>query len=455
MSPGAVTETLVEFAVKTTLPDLPGEVRRWAARAIMDTLGVAVAGRGAPGVAEVRGLVEEWGGKPEATLWGTDRRVPSPYAALVNATAARALDFDDVFDPVPLHPSAYLVPVALAAGEVAGAVTGADLIAAVAVGAEVMIRLAMARGPTDPEGARPPLSRSLGPAVTAGRVLGLDPIAMRHALGVAFSTAGGELQSYDDGALTIRLQQGFVAEAALRAALLARAGVTGPWEFLEGRWGLARVDGMGNLERAVEGIGREFYAHRTELKAYPCCRCSHPAISAALRLRRAHGITAERIARVHVEVTRMCAAVVAEPHDARFSPRTVVEAQFSLPYVVACALAAGDVGLPAFSPDRLRDPAVRRLMERVDVAVSDAGDGGMVAPARVEVGLTNGARWAMEGSPEICRAELAAGEAERKFASCMAYGGRAAATEAVLGLVRGLEDEADAASKLVRFLAGG
>ena len=456
MREGHATDALVEFAVKTTLADLPREVRDWGARALVDTIGVAMAGRKAAGVAEARAMVEEWGGKPEATLWGTHCRVPSPHAAFVNAAAARALDFDDVFDAIPLHPSAYLVPAALAAGEATGGAPGGDLVAALAVGAEVMIRLALGRGPTDPDAARPPLSRILGPTVAAARMLGLDPMRMRHALGIAFSLAAGELQSYDDGALTIRLHQGFVAEAAIKAALLAAAGITGPWNFLEGRRGLARVDGIVDLERTVAEIGREFHAHETALKPYPCCRCSHPAISAALRLRSAHGVTPEAIAGIVVEVAPMCAAVVVEPRDVRFNPRTIVDAQFSLPYVVACALATGQVDLGSFSAERLRDSTVRRLMARLEVAVREAERGapeGMIAPARVEVVLATGARLAMDGSATTCRADLAAGGADRKFASCMTAGGRAGRIGEALALLRGIEDEPDAISRLVALLA--
>lgn len=154
----------------------------------------------------------------------------------------------------------------------------------------------------------------------------------------------------------------------------------------------------------------------------------------------------------------MSAAVVVEPRAVRFNPQTIVEAQFSLPYVVACALATGEVGLSAFSMDRLGDPLVRGLMERLEVTVREVEGGrtaGMVAPARVEIQLRDGTRLAGDGSPATCRADLAAGQAEGKFAGCMRVGGRAGGIEPTLALVRRLEDEPDAVSKLVRLLAEG
>ncbi|MBI2527524.1 MAG: MmgE/PrpD family protein [Candidatus Rokubacteria bacterium] len=454
---GAATDALLAFATKTTVADLPAPMRAWAAQAVMDTIGVAIGGRDAAGIVEARGLVRAWGGKPEATLWGSRDRVPSPHAVLVNASASRALDFDDVFDAIPFHPSAYLVPAAVAAGELAGGGSGADLVAAVAVGAEVMIRLALGRGPTDPDAARVPLSRVLGPTVAAARMLGLDVARTRHALGLAFCLSAGELQSYEDGALSIRLQQGFVAEAALRAVCLAAAGITGPWNFLEGRRGLARADGIADASAVVDGLGEVFHAVETDMKPYPCCRCSHPAIAAALRLRAAHSLAVEAIAAVRVTVAPKTAAIVVEPRAVRFAPATVPVAQFSLPYAVAAALATGEVGLAAFSAEGLRDPVTRGLIGRMQVDVDEAlgtRAAGMIAPARVEVALASGVRVGVEATPETCREDLAGGGAERKFRSCMAAGGRGSVTERALGVLAHLEDRADAVSSLVSIMAG-
>jgi 2-methylcitrate dehydratase PrpD len=453
---GHVTDRLVAFAVDTAYADLTPAARAWAAQAVMDTIGVAVAGRNAAGVVETRDLVAAWGGRAEATVWGSACRVPAPHAGLVNATAARALDFDDVFDEIPLHPSASLVPAALAAGEAAGGGRGTDLLTAVAVGAETMIRLALGRGATDPALGRPPLSRILGPTVAAGRMLGLDALRMRHAMALGFCLSAGELQSYDDGALTIRLQQGFVTEASLRATALAACGITGPWDFLEGRRGLARVDGIADLDGVIAGIGETFHATRTELKPFACCRCSHPAIAAALELRSMHRLSAAEVAGVRITVTPMCAAVVAEPRALRFDPRTPVDAQFSLPYVVARAMVDGDVAPGQFAPDRLDDRGVRRLMASTEVLVTEGGAGahGMIGPARVELVLRDGSRIATNASIESCRNDLASGGAERKFRRAMEAGALGSRAEPLAALLKRLETDADAVSRLVGLLTG-
>ncbi|MEV0420637.1 MmgE/PrpD family protein [Streptosporangium canum] len=317
----------------------------------------AVGGPGGP-VAAVRRVVAGWGGTAAAAAIGLPYGLPAPSAALVNGTLAHALDFDDTHLPSVLHPSASVVPAALAAAEDAGA-GGAALLAAVAAGDEVCVRLGMASYLPELRNSlffekglhATSICGTIGAAVAAGLLYGLDAEGIASAIGVAASMGAGLLEANRTGGTVKRVHCGWAAHAGVTAATLAREGLTGPPTVLEGRFGFfaAYLDGRHDADALLAGLGERWEVVRTAYKPYPANHFTHPAIDCALALR-ARGLDPDDIEEIELGAPAPALRTIAEPHEEKIRPRSPYHAKFSGPYTVATALLGGG-GLGVYLDD--------------------------------------------------------------------------------------------------------
>jgi 2-methylcitrate dehydratase PrpD len=313
--------------------------------------------------------VRRWGGIEEATAVGGGHRLPAPSAALVNGTLAHALDYDDTHLPSVLHPSAPVVPAALAAAEATSA-SGEALVAAVAAGIEVCNRLGLASYLPEARTSlffergqhATSICGTVGAAVAAGLLFGLDEDGVAHAAGVAASMGAGLLEANRTGGTIKRAHCGWAAHSGVSAAVLALEGVTGPPTVLEGRFGFfgAWLDGRYDESAMLFALGRRWELLRTVYKPYPTNHFTHPGIDCALALR-AGGLSpaAGDVEDVELGVAAPVLRTIAEPREEKVRPRSPYHAKFSGPYTVAAALlGGGGLGLgpddfAALTPDRL------------------------------------------------------------------------------------------------------
>jgi len=389
---------LARFACGLSLGDLTAPVIAAAKTNVFDTLACAVAGSGARGVAEARELAVEWAGAPQATILAFGDKVPAHHAAWVNGTMAHARDYDDTHDAAVLHAGVSVVPAALAAAEWRCGARGNDFIAGVAAGLETICRLGMATqmGIIESGFIYTSLFGHFAATVAAGRVLGLGVPEMVNALGIVYSQVAGNHQVTRDGALTKRMQPGFAAQAALVSVQLAQRGVRGAQATFEGVDGFLRVYLRDRCDRDVlrRGLGEHYEFTQLSYKPYPCCRFNHTAIDAALALRASAGVGAERVRRIRIGVNRQAYEAVCTPVDVRKAPRTIVHAQFSMPFTVAAALCDGRVGLSHFTEASIRREDILALAQRVDVFVDDSIErewGRNISPAELHVDMNDGA----------------------------------------------------------------
>ncbi len=363
------TAKLVEFVAGLKFEDIPLSSIRAAKREILDILGTTLAGNLAQGCPEVISLVQEWGGAEESTLLGYGRKVPSPFAALANGTMAHAWDFDDTHDRAVLHAGVSVIPAALAIAERKKGVPGRDFLCAVVLGIDVVCRLGMATkfGPNTTGWMLTPLYGYFGAAVAAGKILGLNRERIHNALGIAYSQAAGNVQCVLDGALTKRMQAGFAAQGGTLAALLAQKGITGAREIIQGRFGLFNVYQRGelNLEPLNSGLGKNFEVENLSFKPYPCCRFIHSTLDAAIKLFQEKPTPPHDIQEVIISVNQQGLNAVGHPLEVKANPRTVVDAQFSIPYAAAAALIKGKVGLVDFTQKAIKNPEVIALAQKV------------------------------------------------------------------------------------------
>lgn len=400
MMPDAIA-ALAQHCLGIGFEDLPAELVTVTKRQITDTLGVAVAARDADGVVQLRELTSEFGGRPEARVWGSGIRVPAHDAARVNATMAHALEFDDTYEPAVLHAGVITVPVALTMADLRAGdepVSGRELITTVAGAVDAACRLARAGRPGtaafETGWHNTALYGYFAAALVAGRLLRLSEQQLVSALGIAYHQCGGNAQAHLEGALTKRMGPGFGAHTGIFAARLAQRGVLGVAEVLEGRRGLYRqyfADSY-SLDLLLGGLGTEFPGEQVSVKPWPSCRGSHTAIDAALTLKTGAHLDAALIERVTVYSGPGEHAMLAAPVGRKRRPTTVVEAQFSVPWAVACALLDDTVGLANLTDEALRRKDVLEFTERIDTAQDDslARPGGGPGAARVEVLLRDG-----------------------------------------------------------------
>lgn len=363
-----VSKGLGEYISRICFEDLSAEALESARRSTLDTLGAMMAGSTAEGVDGVVELAKEWGGKPEAHVVGFGHKLPAPLAAWCNGTMARALEIDDCVDFLPVHPSASAVPALFALAELTGGLSGRDFLTALAVGQDVKIRMGLAVRQNAMQSGRNNMFKIFGPAAALARAMRFSPEQARNALGVSFSFAVGDGQCALDGALTLRLQQGIVAQGALLSVILTSRGFTGARDFLLGRFGFLKAfEPDPRLEYLTEGLGKTFYGERISIKPFSSCRATHPAIDLALQLRKESRVQPESIRKVTVKTCPEVHNLVASPREAKIRPGSVPSAQFSIQFTVAAALERGDVFLKEIEPDSLKDARILDLAGRVFV----------------------------------------------------------------------------------------
>jgi 2-methylcitrate dehydratase PrpD len=437
---------------------LPASTVAAAKRAILDGLGVMLAASGVS--ADVLPFVElarACGGFPQASMLGFGERVSLPMAALVNGAMAHALDFEDAFDPVPTHPNASLLPAAFAVAEARAPISGRQFIAAVALGCDLVCRLALSLRQSLEAGGwyPPPILGAFGATAAVSRLLGLTPAQMTDAFSLLLcqNVCPGEIKHSPDSVVRA-VREAFPANAAVLSALLAERGVRGFEQPLEGKSGFFILFAAGKYEPAdlLHRLGETFWIEQLSFKKWPACRGTHPYIESAQIMRALHDVKLEHIARVELrgdEVQRM----LCEPVAQKRAPQTIIDAKFSLPFTVAAALLHDEITLGSFTAANLQEPSLLALASRVRFQASDSGLRQHAAAGEMTIVLT-------DGRSISHRVEQAMGDPARplddaalrsKFIDCA---GRAAqprsrqATEDLADRILSLENETDVGALL-------
>lgn len=388
---------LARFAATIDSARLDAAVIKAVKTNILDMLACALAGSSANAIAEISALVREWGGAAQADMFVFGGKFPAHHAAWVNAGMSHARDYDDTHDGAILHAGVTAVPAAIAAGQLRGKLSGAELIAAVAAGLEVTCRLGVAIKVDIVESGfiYTSLLGYFGATAAAGRALGLTADEMLNAFGIVYSSVAGNHQVTRDASLMKRLQPGLAAQAAVVAVQLAKRGIRGAQNVFEGADGFFRVYLRGRVDGAEvrKDLGRRFELLNLSYKPYPCCRDTHAAVDAVLQVHAKAQRPASDIELIRVGVTAPGYQMVCVPEHVRLAPRTIVEAQFSIPYTVAGSWIDGGLGMHHFTDEGLQRPDILELASRVRPYVDSEIDRDwrrFVTPAKVIVQFRDG-----------------------------------------------------------------
>lgn len=364
MPESSPTARIVELASSLKLSDIGEQARQAARWGMLDAVACAIAGTDEHVAACARDWLRADRPLGPCTVWGTAQTSSPAGAALANAAAAHALDFDDVCWAMNAHASAVLAPTALVMGEATSA-TGADVLRAYCVGFEIAGRIGETVGRSHYEAGWHPTATigTLGATAVAGALLGLGADAFRHAFGIACSEAAGTRMNF--GTDTKALHAGFAAQAGIAAAELASRGVTARPDGLEATMGFIELYQGSSVLVRIERERACLVDPGIEHKPYPSCRFTHRAIEAVARIRERHP------GRLPLSMT-----CTMDPFARRIliypCARTALEAKFSLPWCVALTWLEGAPTVETFRDDRVGQPDVEELAARVRVVDGSA-----------------------------------------------------------------------------------
>jgi 2-methylcitrate dehydratase PrpD len=359
---GMITERLADFVVNTT--GVPDAVLDEAQSALIDTVGVALAGTLEPVSEAAARWIAEIGAAPKATLWGRDGATSIAEAAFANGIASHALDFDDTHPGTRGHTSAILVPAVLAVGESIGA-TGEAVLAAYALAHEVGAKIGRALGPGHLERGWHPTATvgTLAATAAAARLWRLDVNGMRRAWGIAASGASGLMRNF--GTMTKPLHAGQAARCGVAAAWMAQAGFTADESIFDGKGGFLatyRGETGESMEKLLEQLGEtwELLEPGNYVKRWPCCYSNHRAVGGLLELVEQHGVQTADVDEVAIGFLPGgdTALVSRDPH-------TGLEGKFSVEYTVAALLHDRALSLKTYTDAMVQRPAIRELMKKV------------------------------------------------------------------------------------------
>ncbi len=348
-------------------PDLIGEAARGRAReAVVDTLGVALAGMPDESARLALRLAREEGGNARATVWGEGDRTSASWAAFVNGVAGHALDFDDVDFVMMGHPSVTLTPALQALAEERG-LGGAALLASYTVGFELLHLLGRALIPQHYRRGFHATATlgAVGVAGACAHMMGLDEERTRNALSLGASGAAGLISNF--GTMTKPFHAGQAARAGLVAARLAESGFTAAEDTLEtGFTAALAADGIGpgaekfaDWKGAAEGWGAPWDIERGVcVKIHPCCAMTHPGIDAMLDLCEREGVRFEDVEALGARASTMTLKVLRYKVAA-----TGLEGKFSMPFCLASAVVDGKVGVAQFRDKSVARPEIARLQK--------------------------------------------------------------------------------------------
>lgn len=424
----SVTRCIAAFAASLAFDDIPGEVAERGKIHILDSLGLALCGARSSVCSILMDHLSAAGvAEGPATVLGTARRMAPRFAALANATAIHADNFDDTNPQVSpernggIHATGPVLAAALAVAEARG-MSGKEMLAAFHAGVEVSCRLnhaIAARHYEDGFHSTGTLN-VFGSAVAAGRLLGLDADGLCHVVAAAASRSAGIRRNF--GSLVEPLHAGHAAEDGVVAAELAAGGVTGAAEALEGAFGFFQAVAGGYEAQAIVGrLGAPwaFADPGMWIKPFPNGALTHAAMTGLLDLIRRHDIRPEQVRAVRARTNRRIVNTLIH-HD----PKDALQAKFSMEFALAILLLRREAGLAVFTDDTVARPEVREMMGRVALDAYDRAEPGYTnVTTLLEVDLAGGRTLSARAdhAKGSTRDPMSADDVTEKFRQCAAH----------------------------------
>lgn len=386
----SATQKLVSFVLNTKYDDLPKEAIQRVKHCLLDGLGVTLAGYRHPAAKIVLDHAQDLGGHPDATAIGSGLKTTLPLAALVNGTMGHIMDFDDTNWEVRGHLTTVLLPTILAIGEKINA-SGRDILTTYTLGFEAACKIGKSVNPGHyGRGYHSTATIGIfGATAAAGKLLGLSPLELAYAYGIAGSRSAGLRANF--GTMTKSLHAGLSAHDAVIAVLLARLGYTSNSQILEAECGFGQVmSPEANFYGPFQNLGDplDIISSGVVVKQYPSCARTHTALDAALGLIHENNFDPSAIAAIRCGTDEECFKILIYPR-----PENGLEAKFSMPYCLARACLDGRLDLDHFVDEKVQESGVQNFMKRVihyvEPEILKKGYG-LRAAAKIVIELKNG-----------------------------------------------------------------
>ncbi|OGT80626.1 MAG: 2-methylcitrate dehydratase [Gammaproteobacteria bacterium RIFCSPLOWO2_02_FULL_61_13] len=434
---GLHTQRIADFITGLRYQDIPGAVIERVKLLMLDSFGCALYGTTLPWSRILIDTLSRTDSSDSCAIWGADRRISAPHAALINGSLVQSFELDDVHRVGVLHVGAVTLPPLLAVAELNPGLSGKDLLASAVAGYEIGPRVGMCMGPEHigqgwHSGATVGVFSAVAGAASALRLTAEQAV---HAIGIAGTQSSG-LMAAQFGAMVKRMHAGRAAQSGLYGALLAQCGYTGIVDVFENPYGgfcstFSRSAERFNLEELSKGLGERYETLRIALKFYSCVGSNHTTLDALRSMQQRRPFGPDDVVKIVVHGSQ----VTMDHVGWKYLPQGLTSAQLNLPYCIATLLLDGDVFVEQFPEDKIADPARMHLADKVEVmedpAITKRG-ARYRHMVRVEAHLRDGtymeetveAPWGSEdkfASPQqiidkfrkLTRGQLAEGRAER------------------------------------------
>jgi 2-methylcitrate dehydratase PrpD len=361
------TDQLAAFVESVTLDDVDAEAVEHAKTAIRDYVGVAVFGSEHEVGEKIYDYLDAYGGNGSAAVFQRPSKSP-PAAALANGAFGHAIDYDDTFESIVIHPTSPVFAAALAASDDVDA-SGEDLLTAYITGCEVAYRVGHSTYPEHYQNGwhSTGTAGSFGAAAAAASVLGVDAETVRRAFGIVASSSSSLKKNF--GTMTKPLHAGHAAQMGVRAALLAREGFTADPDIFEGEIGYNRVmtiDDAYDPDEITEGLYEEWAVLDIGFKPYPSGVITHAAMDAMRDLVAEHDLTPENVEEIVVTLEDAASEMLihAQPDDA-------LQAKFSIEFCLGAILREGDAGIHEFTDEYVTREETKEAIAKVSRAFEE------------------------------------------------------------------------------------
>ncbi len=364
------TDHAIEFIQTLNWEELPPDLRHQSKRCLLDALGALIAGAQTPaGHIMAKIAASQYRGS-EATIVVQGSKVSASGAVLANGFAANALDVDDGYRMVKGHPGACVLPVILTAAELAPSCTGTDFLSALIIGYELGIRAGRIRHAAFETYHASGSWGAVAGAAAAGRILGLDAKALRHAMGAAeYHAPIAPMMKGIDTPSMGKDGIGWGAMVAMLSVLMARQGFTG----------IEPLFSDAPDRQWMENLGQDWQVFHLYFKPYAACRWAQPAIDGALKIKAEQGLMTTDIQAIRIRSFDAACALSTQP------PANTEEAQYNIAFPVAAALMDGEVGSRQVLPPRIFDEKIRDLVLKITTEVEPEYENAFPAKTYAEV----------------------------------------------------------------------
>ncbi|MBF7068261.1 MmgE/PrpD family protein [Campylobacter volucris] len=386
-----LSEKLAEFIINLDYEAIPSEVKQRSKELMLDTLGTALAAKNEQCVLNAIKAFKNLSLNKNTKIWINDEKLDLIYAAMLNAIAAHALDFDDTHTEAILHASAILAPLCLTYGFNVSK-DGKKVLKAFIVGWEIAARVGIAsKGSFHKRGFHTTAIAGIFGAVSACCVLlDLNKEQVINALGLAGSFASGVNEFLSNGSNSKVLHIANALKNAILVANFAKANMSGPLSIFEGRDNIFRAFGIEeecDKNELCKGLNEIYQVMQVSLKSYPSCHFAHGLIDCAMSLRN-DGLKTQDIKSIHCFVDEVPISFICDPIEAKYAPKSAYEAKFSMPFLMALAFIDGKITLKSY--ENLNRVELLEFAKKISYEKKKSSGFPKYFPGHLEAILANG-----------------------------------------------------------------